>query len=126
MRIGELANAAGVNVETVRYYQRLGLIELPPRPAGGTRRYPASALARLRFIRRAKEIGFSLKDIALLLSLDTAECADARNIAEAKLKDIESRLADLQAMAKSLKSLIRQCDQGHPSRCPILETLTGD
>jgi len=124
LSIGKLAQAAGIGVETIRYYQRLGLIAVPARPAGGIRRYSANTVERLLSIRRAKELGFSLKDIAQLLELGNGECTDARQIAEQKVAGIRAKINDLQAMAASLQQLIERCDESRPSCCPILETLT--
>lgn len=117
LTIGKLARAAGVNVETVRYYQRRGLM---PRPG---RHYVPEQLARLRFIRRAQELGFTLKEIGELLRLDGAACGAARALAERKRADIEARLKDLRAMHRSLERLLRACAAGRSPACPIIESL---
>ncbi len=118
LTIGLLARAAGVNVETVRYYQRRGLM---PRPG---RYYPPEQLARLRFIKRAQELGFTLREIAELLRLDGAACGAARGLAERKRADIEARLKDLMAMRKTLDRLLRACATGRSPICPIIESLS--
>lgn len=96
--IGELADAAGVGVETLRFYEREGLLPTPPRKRSGYRQYPPDALARVLFIRRAKELGFTLKEIAELLELRVdpdKSCRDVRALARAKILDVEKRMADL-------------------------------
>ena len=106
MTIGELARAADVNVETVRYYHRRGLLPAPERPAGGIRRYPPEALSRLRFVKRSQALGFSLDDVDALLSLDDGQtCSAARGIGENKLADIRQRIRDLRRLERALKTL---------------------
>jgi len=126
MTIGSLARAAGVNIETIRYYQRRGLIGTPRKPPGGVRRYDANALAHLRFIKRAQQLGFSLREIRDLLELGASACAETRVLAEARLADIETRLRDLQAMRYTLARLIRSCRAGRETACPIVESLGGE
>jgi MerR family mercuric resistance operon transcriptional regulator len=124
MTIGKLAQASGVHVETIRYYQRRGLLPEPPRPAGSVRRYGTDTVARLGFIRRAQELGFTLEEVKALLKLGvTPNCRDARSLAAKKLSLVEARLADLDRMRKALRALVRQCDQGGARRCPIIESL---
>ena len=126
MTIGSLAKAAGVHLETIRYYQRRGLLEEPRRPAGGVRRYGGEALARLRFIRRAQNIGFSLDEVKVLLRLERMPgCRDARGLAAAKLAAVDKRIADLQKVKKMLRQLIAQCDTGRERSCPIISALEG-
>lgn len=124
--IGQLAKAAGVNVETVRYYQRIGLIDEPVKPAQGYRRYPAPTLDRIRFIKRAQELGFSLTEITDLLSLNERDCVDARAIAEHKQQVIQQRIDDLTAMQLELAKLIQACRQNvsGQDRCAIIATLS--
>lgn len=123
--IGQLARSAGVNVETVRYYQRVGLIQVPARPLGSVRRYPQEAVARIRFIKRAQRLGFRLQDIAELLELGEAHCADVREKAQAKRAQIDAQIHDLSAMREALDRLIERCRAGHnEARCPIIESLT--
>jgi MerR family mercuric resistance operon transcriptional regulator len=125
MTIGRLATAAGVHVETIRYYQRRGLLEAPRRPSGGVGRYGETALARLRFIRRAQALGFTLAEIGELLRLErTPDCGRARRLASAKLADVEGKLADLERMRATLATLVRACAAGRdPRTCPIVEAL---
>ena len=124
MTIGRLAQAAGVHVETVRYYQRRGLVETPRRPPGGVRRYGDAAVARLRFIRRAQEIGFTLEEIRQLLRLErTPGCRDARTLAAAKLAAVQARIADLSRVRATLRRLVSQCDAGSARSCPIIDSL---
>ena len=125
MTIGKLAQSAGVNVETIRYYQRLRLLDEPARPLGGVRRYADAAVARVQFIKRAQELGFSLAEIQRLLRLgDPQSCGEARALAAEKLALVESRVADLQRLRGVLKELIGRCDrrQGKVA-CPIIESL---
>lgn len=123
--IGRLAKQAGVNVETVRYYQRRGLLDQPDKPLDGARRYPATAVERIRFIKRAQALGFTLEEISVLLRLDEAcACAETRELAVRKLALIESKLADLTAMRDVLKELVHQCDEGAgQTPCPIIRSL---
>ena len=126
LTIGQVATAADIHLETIRYYQRLGLVDEPVRPLGGFRRYDEHAVARLRFIKRAQQLGFSLDEVRNLLALEDGQsCRETRAMAEKKLTVIEARLADLRRMQKMLKSLIAECDSGkRPRACPIIATLT--
>jgi len=123
--IGALAEAAGVHVETVRFYQRKGLMDLPNRPAGGIRRYGVSDVARLRFIKSAQRMGFSLDEAAELLALDnSAACAQARRQAGRKLADVRERLTELQRMETELQKLVDRCDEvAGRLDCPVLDAL---
>lgn len=130
--IGELAQQAGVGVETIRYYERRGLLATPTRSPSGYRRFNDDALRRLRFIRRAKDLGFTLRQIRELLALRLepgATCEQVKARAEAKLADIESKARTLQRMAGALRDLTRACE-GRPDAdaddCPILKTLEDD
>jgi MerR family mercuric resistance operon transcriptional regulator len=125
MTIGRVAAAAAVNVETIRYYQRLGLIPEPPRPPGGVRRYGSEFVARLRFIKRAQQLGFALREVQRLLSLeDPQSCGKARSLAAEKLVLVEARIADLELMRGTLKELIARCDMRRGKvACPIIATL---
>lgn len=112
MTIGQVASAAGVNVETVRYYQRRGLLEPPERAAGSIGRYAPAALSRLRFVKRAQSLGFSLDDVQALLSLhDGQTCSSARRIAEQKLREVRDRIASLRALDNALAALVDRCAQ---------------
>jgi MerR family mercuric resistance operon transcriptional regulator len=127
LKIGELARAADVGVETIRYYERRGLLAQPPRRTTGYRQYPPHAVRRVRFIRRAQALGFTLKEIEELLALrvdDGRSCADVRALAWAKLEDIERRVAELRQMGRALERVARRCrGRGFTSACPILEVL---
>jgi len=126
LSIGSLAKAADVNVETIRYYQRRGLVDEPSKPLGGHRRYTALAAARVRFIKRAQQLGFTLEEIKELLLLEDGQsCLEARMLAERKLRLIEKRVADLNCIRRSLKGLIAECVEGkRPRSCPIIATLS--
>lgn len=127
MTIGNIARAAGVGVETVRFYERRGLIPEPERSRAGYRQYDQKAVRRLRFIVRAKGLGFTLREIGHLLDLRAtpgAGCADVQATAEAKIADIDERIAQLDAMKRALGDLVGQCQgEGPPSDCPILNAL---
>ena len=125
MTIGRLAKAAGVHIETIRYYQRRGLVDEPRRPTGGVRRYGEEAVARLRFIRRAQDIGFSLDEVKVLLRLErTPGCRDARALAASKLAAVDTRIAGLQKVQTTLQRLVSQCDAGGERSCPIIDDLS--
>lgn len=128
LTIGRLADEAGVNVETIRYYQRRGLMAEPNKPMSGHRRYASDAVRRVRFIKRAQALGFTLEEIAGLLELDEAHaCAETRQLAAHKLDGIEKKVAGLNAMRKALKTLVRQCDTGSTvGACPIIHALAYD
>ncbi|MEO7853263.1 MAG: Hg(II)-responsive transcriptional regulator [Rubrivivax sp.] len=123
--IGALADAATVNVETIRFYQRKGLIQAPERPPGGIRRYAKADLARVRFIKSAQRLGFSLDEISELLTLeDGAHCTAARRLAEHKLADVHRRLVDLQRIESALTTVIARCRAVRGKvRCPLIATL---
>jgi MerR family mercuric resistance operon transcriptional regulator len=127
LTIGKVARLAGVGVETIRFYEREGLIEEPPRRASGYRQYPEETVARIRFIKRAKELGFSLKEIKELLELridPETTCEDIRRRASAKISDIKEKIATLQKMKAALEKLTAACrGRGPISECPILEAL---
>lgn len=127
LTIGRLARLGGVNLETIRYYERQGLLPAPPRTAAGYRVFPRETVRRLRFIKRAQELGFSLNEIAELLALRIrpgTKQADMRMRAEAKISDIEQKIQTLQAMKKTLRQLTERCEGCGPlADCPILESL---
>jgi Hg(II)-responsive transcriptional regulator len=127
---GELARACGVGPEAVRFYERQGLLLPPPRSAAGYRRFPATAVQRVRFIRRAKALGFSLQEIAELLALRDNEAGDraaVRALAHAKLAEIDARLRDLQRMRDGLAELAERCSGHGPlDDCPIIHALADD
>ncbi len=131
LSIGQLAGAAGVRVETVRFYERQGLLPAPPRKRSGYRQYPREAVARVRFIRRAKQLGFTLREIAELLALRVdpdKTCADVRAMAREKIADVEAKLHELERIRIALERLSRQCrGKGPTSECPILDAIeTGE
>lgn len=125
MTIGRLAKELGVNVETIRYYQRRGLIEEPQRPSTGYRKYTARTIARMNFIRRAQQLGFSLADVEKLIKLeDGRNCRDVRLIAEGKQQVIERQIAELERMRLELQRLIAACKANRSrTSCPIIELL---
>lgn len=125
--IGGLAEAAGINLETIRYYQRRGLMPEPARPQGGIRRYGQPDLARVRFIKSAQRLGFSLEEVVELLKLeDGSHCGQARVQGERKLADVRARLEDLQRIEHALSELVQRC---HSARgrvcCPLIVSLQG-
>ena len=128
MSTSELAKRGGVNLETIRYYERTGLLPRPPRSRGGYRQFSPETVRRVRFIKRAQELGFSLKEIKELLALRIAPGstrADVRKRAEAKIADIEGKVQHLRDMKKALERLTKACcENGPASECPILESLS--
>jgi MerR family mercuric resistance operon transcriptional regulator len=128
LTIGILGKRGGVNVETIRYYQRRALLEEPLKPRGGFRRYPEESVKRVLFIKRAQTLGFTLEEIQGLLALDERKaCVETRGIAGHKLELIVQKIADLSKMKKSLARLVRSCDAsaaGAP--CPIIHLLADD
>jgi len=125
LTISRLAHDAGVNVETIRFYQRKGLLPEPVRPSGSIRRYGQMDVARVRFIKAAQRIGFTLDEIAQLLKLDDGEhCAEAREIAAHKLIDVRRRMADLQRIDAALTELVDRCEASRGQvTCPLIESL---
>ncbi len=127
LTIGQLAKSVGVNVQTVRYYERRKLLPPTSRMPSGYRLYGDEALRRLRFIRNAQALGFTLHEIAELLDLQVsskARCGDVRQRAHTKLKQVEAKVRDLHALSQALQKLIRACRNGQPTdRCPILQSL---
>jgi MerR family mercuric resistance operon transcriptional regulator len=123
----EVAKRGGVNLETIRYYERRGLLPKPRRTVSGYRAFAPDAVRRLRFVKRAQALGFSLKEIKELLSLRAApkaRCADIRERAEVKIAEIDAKIRSLQAMRKALLRLTAACTgRGSVSDCPILESL---
>lgn len=126
LTISRLAQLGGVNLETVRYYERRGLLPKPPRTQAGYRQFPAETAKRLHFIKRAQELGFSLEEISELLALrmePEQNCADIRAHAQAKIAAIAGKMKILTAMKSSLRSLVEQCEQCGSAECPILTSL---
>jgi MerR family mercuric resistance operon transcriptional regulator len=124
LTIARAAEAAAVGVETVRYYERRGLVPQPDRVSGAYRHYSRRHVDRIRFIKRAQELGFSLAEIESLLALeDGTQRSEVRRIAETRLAEIRARLADLQRMESALAHLLERCRHGGTARCPIIEAL---
>lgn len=128
LTIGRVAKLAGVNVETIRYYQRRGLLAEPDKPHMGYRRYPADIVKHIRFIKRAQALGFTLDEVAALLRLEEARaCAKTRALAVRKMDMIDHKLTGLTAMREALARLVQQCDAGLPTKgCPIIQVLAQD
>ncbi len=125
LTIGTVARQAGVNVETIRFYHRRGLLPEPQKPLGGVRRYTEGDVARVRFIKSAQRLGFTLDEIGLLLRLDDGtHCAEAREIAEHKLADVRAKLNDLRRIEAALQGLVEACQaQESKVSCPLIASL---
>jgi MerR family mercuric resistance operon transcriptional regulator len=124
LTIGSLAKAASVHVETIRYYQRRGLLREPPRPLNGIRRYGAADVSRLRFIKHAQESGFTLDEIQALLRLSgRPACGASRALAAKKLESVEEKIRTLTRLRRELRAWIAACDSNTDERCPALEKL---
>ncbi|MBW6389824.1 Hg(II)-responsive transcriptional regulator [Billgrantia antri] len=125
MTIGGLAKAASVHVETIRYYQRRGLLPEPKRPPGGIRRYGAADLARLAFVKNAQQLGFSLAEVSELLCLeDGMHCQEASALAETKLRHVQEKIDRLRRIETVLSDLIGRCHaQQGPTGCPLIASL---
>jgi MerR family mercuric resistance operon transcriptional regulator len=128
LTIGILAKRSGVNVETIRYYQRRHLLQEPSKPPGGYRQYSSDTVTRVRFIKRAQALGFTLEEITGLLGLDERKaCLETREVAVQKVALIEQKIADLSRMKKSLSRLVRACDASSAGeQCPIIHLLRQD
>lgn len=128
LTIGALAKRGGVNVETIRYYQRRGLLQEPTKPREGFRRYQVESVKRVHFIKRAQNLGFTLEEIHGLLDLDERKaCGETRGVAAHKLEMIERKIAELSKVRRALRGLVRACDassEGAP--CPIIHLLADD
>ncbi len=128
MKIGELSQQSGLSIDTIRFYEKQGLLPPPRRTAANYRHYDPETVRRLVFIRRARDLGFTLHEIAELLALSEHQEADAgavRDAARAKVEDLERRIHDLQEMRRALERLVRACSgHGPRSHCPILDALT--
>lgn len=131
LTIGALSRRTGVNIETIRYYERIRLLSKPPRTAGGHRSYAPEHVERLRFVRRARALGFGIENIRALLDLSVREhdsCAQVREIAAAHLTDVRAKLDDLRKLEKILGETVSQCDRqclgDSAPLCPVLEILT--
>ncbi|MGO8919694.1 MAG: Cu(I)-responsive transcriptional regulator [Stellaceae bacterium] len=126
MNIGDVAQATGLPAKTIRYYESAGLIEPPARSEGNYRLYDERHVQTLRFIQHARQLGFSVKEVAALVALwrdKRRASADVRRLAAAHLEDIDARIAELKRMRQTLESLVRRCHGDHRPDCPILEEL---
>jgi len=128
MTIGQLAAVVGVNVETIRYYQRQGLLQVPSRPVGGIRHYGHAAAARVKFIKAAQRLGFSLAEIGQLLRLDDGmQCSMAAQLASRHLADVRVRLRDLRRIEAALAKSLKQCAHHRGEvACPLIDALYAD
>lgn len=128
MKIGDVSKQTGCKIETIRYYERIGVIDPPPR-RGAYRDYGPRDIERLRFIRRARELGFSLEEVRALLDLTpghAVRCDEVQSIAEQHLASVRAKWADLERMENALAKLIEQCGTTSVDRCPVLESLAGE
>lgn len=126
MLIGELSRRTGCNIETIRYYERIGLLPKPAR-SGSYRSFGTADVQRLRFVRRARELGFTLDEIRALLTLAATpaeSCEPARDLAAAHLTQVKAKIADLRRMERVLSEAVRACDSGPGSGCPIIDALS--
>ncbi len=127
MLIGALSRGTRVNIETIRYYERIGILPNPPRSEGGHRLYDEAHMKRLAFVKRSRELGFSLDHIRELLTLvdvGTFTCAEVHDIATSHLADVQQKIADLRRMERLLKSMAAECSRGDVPKCPIIDTLS--
>jgi MerR family mercuric resistance operon transcriptional regulator len=125
---GELSRRTGVNIETIRYYERIKMMPAPPRTVSGRRVYGPAETRNLSFIRRSRELGFTLEEIRALLALSADDgkntCAEVRHLAASHLVDIRAKIADLRAMASVLSDAVRRCDAGELPGCPLIDALS--
>jgi len=125
LTIGKLAKQANVTIETIRYYQRKGLLNEPEKPVIGYRQYPSEAIARIRFIKRAQQSGFTLKEISELLSLNSGHCQDVQKMAEQKRQQIDEQIKDLTALRNVLDGLVKGCQQTQSTdHCSLIDSLS--
>lgn len=124
MTISQLARTAGVTAETIRYYQRIGLLRTPRRPSHGFRSYGNDDALRLRFVRHGQTLGFTLDEIAALLQLSSADCEQAERIAKERLKGVKEKIADLRRLEAALEHTVCECEERKPhAGCPLIESL---
>ncbi|MGH7095122.1 MAG: MerR family transcriptional regulator [Stellaceae bacterium] len=127
--IGELSRQTACNIETIRYYERIGLLPQPDRGGGRFRRYGPGDVARLRFVRRARQLGFALDDVRVLLRLAGSDGedrrAEARSVFSAHIEEIRAKVADLQSMERVLSEAVEECAAGRHPKCPLIEVLSG-
>jgi len=127
--IGALSKRTGTNIETIRYYERVGLLPAPARSSGGYRLYGTAHLKRLNFIRRARALGFSLAEVRKLLTLSDQRrrpCSEVRVVAAAHLEDVKGKIADLRQMERVLQDTVARCEAGSGSHCPMIDALYTD
>jgi MerR family transcriptional regulator, mercuric resistance operon regulatory protein len=128
LSIGHLSRRTGVNIETIRYYERIKMLAAPPRTASGRRVYGPAETRSLAFIRRSRELGFTLDEIRALLALSADDgkntCAEVRQLAASHLADVRAKIADLRAMASVLSDAVRRCDAGEVPGCPLIDALS--
>jgi MerR family mercuric resistance operon transcriptional regulator len=128
LSIGKLSRRTGVNIETIRYYERIKMLPAPPRTASGRRVYGPAETRTLAFIRRSRELGFTLDEIRALLALSDDNgreiCAEARDLAAGHLADVRAKIADLRAMERVLADAVRRCEAGEAPGCPLINTLS--
>ena len=127
LTIGKVAAAAAVNVETIRFYQRRGLLTEPPKSQGGFRYYDDATITRVRFVKRAQALGFSLEEVLGLLALEKSNaCQETRDVAVRKLQLVDERITDLERIRSTLQMLVQQCETGPAAvSCPIIASLAG-
>lgn len=124
--IGELSKQSGVNIETIRYYERIKMLPAPPRTASGRRVYRAAERRTLAFVRRSRDLGFTLEEIRALLALggpERAPCADVHKIANAHLTNVRAKISDLLKLETILAETVAQCSEGTAPNCPVLDIL---
>jgi len=128
IRIGDLSQRTGCNIETIRYYERVGLLPQPPRSPSRYRLYDGNDVRRLMFVRRSRELGFSLDEVRTLLALSADSghetCAEVRELAADHLEGIRRKIADLRAMERVLAESVRRCDAGQTHGCPLIDSLS--
>lgn len=126
MQIGALSERTGVNIETIRYYERIGLLSAPPRSPGGFRRYGLDDVRRLGFIRRLRDLGFALDDVRALLDLAIRRrtaCKEVHEVAAKHLGEVRDKMKDLRRMERVLKDMVASCERGVTPECPMIEAL---
>ena len=126
LAIGALSRRTRVKIETVRYYERIGLLPPPARSEGGHRLYGGGHLMRLNFVRRARDLGFTLDEVRALLALAEKRdrpCAEASEVASGHLSDVRTKIADLRAMERALVAMVARCAEGSTPECPLIEAL---
>lgn len=128
MQIGDLSRSSGVNIETIRYYERIGLLPVPARQANGRRSYREADARRLGFVRHARQLGFDLAAVRVLLTLQEqpeASCVDASRIAKEQLEAVQERIARLHKLRDELSHMVEECQKGRVSECRVIEALMG-